>query len=300
MKNILNLKKFGFIGFGLIGGSVAHAIREIYPQADIMAYNYYITKPHPRLNKALSDGVLSQITTELADFSECDAIFLCAPVKTNIEYLNKLVPHISPDCMLTDVGSVKGDIVSAVRKAGLTRQFIGGHPMTGSEKIGYEYSTSDFFIKKYYVLTPMADTKPEYIEWMKQFVHNVGSHCIILDPAKHDAVVAGISHVPHVISASLVNSVAALDQDDTYGLLAAGGFHSVTRISSSSPEMWQNICESNQEEILTFLDRFMENISDFRNKIEQQDSDALLHLFADAKEYRDHILQLEKQGNTRE
>lgn len=291
MENNITLTKLGFIGFGLIGGSVAHAIRELYPEAEIMAYNYYETKPHPRLNMALEDGVLSRVTTKLEDFSQCDAIFLCAPVKTNVEYLKRLTPHLSPDCMLTDVGSVKGDIVAAIREAGLTKQFIGGHPMTGSEKIGYEYSTSKFFINKYYVLTPLADTKPEYIQWMKQFIHAVGSYCMILDPKKHDAVVAGISHVPHVISAALVNSVAALDDDNTYGLLAAGGFHSVTRISSSSPEMWQNICESNKEEILTFLDQFTDSIADFRQIIEQEDSDALRTLFANAKAYRDHILQ---------
>lgn len=291
MDSLPQFTKFGFIGFGLIGGSVAHAIRELYPDAEIMAYNYYLTRPHPRLNQALADGVLSTVTNQLEDFSDCHAIFLCAPVKTNVEYLQKLAPHLQPDCMLTDVGSVKGDIVAAIRKMGLSRQFIGGHPMTGSEKIGYEYADTKFFINKYYLLTPMEDTRPEYIAWMKQFIHSVRSYCMILDPARHDAVVAGISHVPHVISASLVNAVAALDEDDTYGRLAAGGFHSVTRISSSSPEMWQNICEANQEEILLFLDQFTEQIGEFRSKIEAEDSQALLELFTKAKAYRDHILQ---------
>lgn len=291
MDSLPQFTKFGFIGFGLIGGSVAHAIRELYPDAEIMAYNYYLTRPHPRLNQALADGVLSTVTNQLEDFSDCHAIFLCAPVKTNVEYLQKLAPHLQPDCMLTDVGSVKGDIVAAIRKMGLSRQFIGGHPMTGSEKIGYEYADTKFFINKYYLLTPMEDTRPEYIAWMKQFIHSVRSYCMILDPARHDAVVAGISHVPHVISASLVNAVAALDEDDTYGRLAAGGFHSVTRISSSSPEMWQNICEANQEEILLFLDQFTEQIGEFRSKIEAGDSQALLELFTKAKAYRDHILQ---------
>lgn len=291
METSIHFTKFGFIGFGLIGGSVAHAIRELYPEAEIMAYNYYVTRPHPRLNQALADGVLSCVTNQLEDFSDCDAVFLCAPVKTNVDYLKKLAPHLNTDCMITDVGSVKGDIVAAIRETGLSAQFIGGHPMTGSEKIGYEYADSKYFINKYYILTPMVDTRPEYITWMKQFIHAVRSYCMVLDPVKHDAVVAGISHVPHVISAALVNAVAALDDDDTYGRLAAGGFHSVTRISSSSPEMWQNICEANQEEILQFLDQFTEQIQDFRAKIAAQDSEALLEAFASAKAYRDHILQ---------
>lgn len=291
METEFHFTKFGFIGFGLIGGSVAHALRELYPEAEIMAYNYYVTKPHPRLNQALADGVLSCVTNRLEDFSDLDAVFLCAPVKTNVAYLQKLAPHLGKDCMITDVGSVKGDIVAAIRDAGLSAQFIGGHPMTGSEKIGYEYSDSKFFINKYYVLTPMEDTRPEYITWMEEFIQAAGSKCMILDPAKHDAVVAGISHVPHVISAALVGAVAELDTDNTYGRLAAGGFHSVTRISSSSPEMWQNICEANRQEILHFLDRFTDQIADFRAKIEAGDSEALLELFASAKAYRDHISQ---------
>lgn len=291
MNTSIHLTKFGFVGFGLIGGSVAHAIRELYPEAEIMAYNYYVTRPHPRLNQALADGVLSSVTNQLEDFADCDAVFLCAPVKTNVDYLRKLAPHLKDHCMITDVGSVKSDIVAAIRETGLSSQFVGGHPMTGSEKIGYEYADSKYFINKYYILTPMEDTRPEYTGWMKQFIHDIRSYCMILDPARHDAVVAGISHVPHVISASLVNAVAALDHDDTYGRLAAGGFHSVTRISSSSPEMWQNICEANQKEILLFLDQFTEKIQDFRAMIEAQDSEALLEAFASAKAYRDHILQ---------
>ena len=160
---------FGFIGFGLIGGSVAHALREQYPDSELMAYNYYITKPHPRLELAAMDGILDKITTDLADFADCDCIFLCAPVIKNIAYLDKLLPYLSKDCLLTDVGSVKSDILAAVKEHGLCEQFVGGHPMTGSEKTGYEHSESAFFRDKYYILTPFAESRPEYVAWMEQF-----------------------------------------------------------------------------------------------------------------------------------
>lgn len=287
----LNFTHFGFIGFGLIGGSVAHALREQYPEADLTAYNYYETKPHPMLNKAKEDGILSQVSTDLAAFSKCDVIFLCAPVLTNITYLEKLKPYLSENCLLTDVGSVKSDIVAAIKKAGLEKQFVGGHPMTGSEKIGYTYSSSSFFVDKYYLLTPTPETRPEYTAWMTQFVKRIGSRCMILDPLKHDAIVAGISHVPHVISAALVNSVAVLDNDGTYGALAAGGFHSVTRISSSSPKMWQNICLTNAEQICTFLEQFTDLLTDMKQKIEAHDEEALMDFFVQAKKYRDRIIQ---------
>lgn len=280
---------FGFIGFGLIGGSVAHAIREQYPDAKIMAYNYYITKAHPRLELAKMDGILDRITTDLADFSECDCIFLCAPVIKNIAYLDHLQPYLSKDCLLTDVGSVKSDILAAVEKHGLQEQFVGGHPMTGSEKTGYEHSASAFFRDKYYVLTPFEQSRPEFIQWMEQFVHDIGSHCMILDAHIHDAVVAGISHGPHVISAALVNTVASLDTDGTYGALAAGGFHGITRISSSSPEMWQNVCLTNPDQICTFLDRYIEVLTAAKEKVASHDEEGLMNFFADAKKYRDHI-----------
>ena len=280
---------FGCSGFGLIGGSVAHALREQYPDSELMAYNYYITKPHPRLELAAMDGILDKITTDLADFADCDCIFLCAPVIKNIAYLDKLLPYLSKDCLLTDVGSVKSDILAAVREHGLCEQFVGGHPMTGSEKTGYEHSESAFFRDKYYILTPFAESRPEYVAWMKQFIHDIGSHCILLDPDYHDAVVAGISHGPHVISAALVNAVAALDEDGTYGTLAAGGFHTTTRISSSSPEMWQNICLTNSDKICSFLDKYIEILTAAKQQIADGDKDGLMHFFEAAKNYRDHI-----------
>ena len=283
------MHRFGFIGFGLIGGSVAHALREQYPDSELMAYNYYITKPHPRLELAAMDGILDKITTDLADFADCDCIFLCAPVIKNIAYLDKLLPYLSKDCLLTDVGSVKSDILAAVREHGLCEQFVGGHPMTGSEKTGYEHSESAFFRDKYYILTPFAESRPEYVAWMKQFIHDIGSHCILLDPDYHDAVVAGISHGPHVISAALVNAVAALDEDGTYGTLAAGGLHTTTRISSSSPEMWQNICLTNSDKICSFLDKYIEILTAAKQQIADGDKDGLMHFFEAAKNYRDHI-----------
>ena len=283
------MHRFGFIGFGLIGGSVAHALREQYPDSELMAYNYYITKPHPRLELAAMDGILDKITTDLAEFADCDCIFLCAPVIKNIAYLDKLLPYLSKDCLLTDVGSVKSDILAAVREHGLCEQFVGGHPMTGSERTSYEHSESPFFRDKYYILTPFAESRPEYVAWMKQFIHDIGSHCILLDPDYHDAVVAGISHGPHVISAALVNAVAALDEDGTYGTLAAGGFHTTTRISSSSPEMWQNICLTNSDKICSFLDKYIEILTAAKQQIADGDKDGLMHFFEAAKNYRDHI-----------
>lgn len=281
---------FGFIGFGLIGGSIARALRILFPESQISAYNYR-TGPHPALEKAKSDGVLSSIFTELYGVSECDVLFLCAPVMKNVSYLEKAAPFLSKNCLITDVGSVKGNIYEKIKELHLDRQFVGGHPMTGSEKTGYAHSSAEFLKEHYYILTPTPDTEPKMISWMEHFAKAAGSKCMILDPLTHDQVTAGISHVPHVISAALVGTVAELDKKGCYAKLAAGGFHSMTRISSSSPEMWQNICLTNRECILDCLDSFLGQLSRAREKIAAGDAEGLTDFFANAKKYRDSIVQ---------
>ncbi len=283
------LSHFGFIGFGLIGGSIAHALRNLYPKSTIFAYNYYETKSHPQLELAKNEGTLSFISTSLADFSSCEVIFLCAPVLTNISYLKRLLPHLNPNCMITDVGSVKGNIHKAIDRLGLNRQFVGGHPMAGSEKTGYANSNAALLHGAYYLLTPTKETKASYTEWLKQFVTAAGACCMVLDEASHDEITAGISHAPHIISAVLVNTVALHDKKGHYKKLAAGGFRDITRISSSSPEMWENICLSNKDCILDFLEEYMEALQKAREDIEKSDSKELTKLFSDAKAYRDTI-----------
>ncbi len=289
MKNMKNISHFGFIGFGLIGGSIAHSLRELYPDSKITAYNYYKTTEHPRLNTAKSDGILTDISTSLEDMGKCDVIFLCAPVLTNIAYLNELAPYLSEDCLLTDVGSVKGNIHREVQKLGLTKQFVGGHPMTGSEKTGYGNSSSDYLKGAYYILTPENDTFSQYTEWLADFVKKSGSHCEIMDYETHDCITAAISHGPHVISASLVNTVASLDTSGQYAKLAAGGLKDITRISSSSPEMWQNICLANPACIVNFLDNYIATLTQMKNDIEAGNEEKLTQFFESAKNYRDNL-----------
>ena len=282
---------FGFIGLGLIGGSVARCLREIHPESDIIAYNYYETKPNPNLELALSDGVLSRITTDFSDFSGCDVIFLCTPVLTNIAYLERLKPIIKEGCIITDVGSVKGDIHEAVKNLQMEHCFIGGHPMAGSEKIGYANSDTAFLKGCYYILTPTDQVPEESVKWMQDFVQAAGSNCVTIDVKQHDRATAGISHAPHVISAALVNAVHDRDTEGIYQLLAAGGFKDITRISSSSPDMWQHICLSNKECILEFLEEYMEIIAKIKEDIIEDRSEDIRAFFANAKEYRDNLIK---------
>ncbi|BBF41894.1 prephenate dehydrogenase [Lachnospiraceae bacterium KM106-2] len=280
----------GFIGFGLIGGSIAKAIKETHPNARILAYNYH-QNTNTSLELALSEHVIDEIVTELKpSFHDLDLIFLCAPVLTNIEYLKQLKEIINDSCIITDVGSVKGEIHNAVSALQLDHNFIGGHPMTGSEKTGYENSSAVFLENAFYILTPTALTKNKQYQFLEALVRDMKAIPICLDSTTHDDATAAISHVPHIIAYSLVKMVEQEDNPEhIMKTIAAGGFKDITRIVSSSPVMWQSICLTNKESILKFLHRFQDTLSESIQMIEQQDSEKLYTMFENGKEYRDSL-----------
>lgn len=287
----MNNSIVGFIGFGLIGGSIARALKDNHPSCKIVAYNYYKTKPNRNLELAKKDGRIDLITTSLSEeFPTCDIIFLCAPVLDNINYLAELKSVIKPTCILTDVGSVKANINAAISDLGLENQFVGGHPMAGSEQTGYESSSSTLLENAYYVLTPTKKTPIDMLHTMISIVKKIGAIPVPLDADYHDDIVAAISHVPHIIASALVNLVR--DNDDTKQMmkqLAAGGFRDITRVASSSPIMWQNICLTNTDSILSFLCKYMNQLDMIRNSLEQRKEQEILDFFDHAKEYRDSI-----------
>lgn len=284
-------KQFGFIGFGLIGGSIARNLRALHPDAVLIAYNYNPKHTNPNLLLAKEEGTLNEIVTDFHDgFPDCDIIFLCAPVLRNISYLPALKQVIKPTCILTDVGSVKGNIHTAIEEIGLDRQFIGGHPMAGSEKTGYKNSSRQLLENAFYILTPTSNTPQSAIDTMKQLVTEIGAIPVTLPPSKHDDIVAAISHVPHIIAATLVNMVEDFDDEEQHmHALAAGGFKDITRIASSSPVMWENICLTNPDSIIRFLDRYISIMTEVKTAIQNEEEDYLIHFFEKSKNYRDTI-----------
>ncbi len=283
------VKHFGFIGFGLIGGSIARALKElIIDTPQITAFQYSSTPSS--LTLAKEEGVLDSITTQLADFADCDMIFLCAPVQKNIEYLTQLKDIIKPDCLLTDVGSVKGNIHAKITELGLDHCFIGGHPMTGSEKTGYENSSILLLENAYYILTPTRQTTNSTLDEYINLVKTIGSIPIVLDPVEHDTITAAISHVPHIIAAQLVNLVQhAGNLEPKMRLLAAGGFKDITRIASASPDIWESICLSNKESICDMLTRYQDSLEEAKKMILSDNKEDLYHMFDIAGNYRDSI-----------
>lgn len=288
--------KAGFIGFGLIGGSIAKALKEFKVCDYICAYDYYALKgdgsKNPNLQLALNDNVLDDIYTDLNSFSDLDIIYLCAPVKTNIHYLKLLSSIVKESCIITDVGSVKGDIHKEATKLGLTNLFVGGHPMAGSEKTGYINASPSIIENAYYLITCETNTPNEKVTKLLDITRQIGSIPIRADYIKHDKYVAAISHVPHIVAVCLVNMVRDNDTDGIMKLIAAGGFKDITRIGSSSPVMWENICINNRDSILEFLDIFRNKINEAYDYVSNLDGTSINKIFTTSKEYRDSI------GNT--
>lgn len=286
----------GFIGFGLIGGSIAKKLKLNNPSAKI----YASARRQGTIDTAYKMGLIDNSRSfSVEDFAECDYVFLCAPVKNNIDYLHKLKSVIKPDCIITDVGSTKTEIHEEVIKLGLENNFIGGHPMTGSEKTGIENSDEYLLENAYYIITPTACSQAGKIEEFRNFVKSLGSIPLILDYKKHDYATASISHLPHMISYALTNLVRNIDDsNETMKTIAAGGFRDMTRISASSPVMWQSICLSNKDQLLSLMNQYIDEISRLKENIENSEKQELLNYFQEAKDYRDSLFIPSKRSST--
>lgn len=281
----IDTMSFGFVGLGLIGSSIAKALRQKYPNCRIIAYN---RSENARI-LALRDGV-ANVACEQVDerFHECDYIFLCTPVEYNESYLRQLKTLIKPECIITDVGSVKTNIHEVVIEEGLEENFIGGHPMAGSEKTGYENSSASLCENAIYAITPTSLSSAEKVSEYEQIVKSIGAIPMILDYKEHDYSVAAISHLPHVVAAQLVNLVKEKDSGrQIMKQMAAGGFKDITRIASSSPDMWEQICMTNADNIATLLEGYIELLEYAKELLLQKDSEGIHKLFDCSRSYRD-------------
>lgn len=277
----------GFIGLGLIGGSIARGIRRVFPNYKIIG----LDEEQETMQKALKEGIIDTIATDCKrDFSDCSYVFLCAPVQYNIIYLKDLKDSIRKDCILTDVGSVKGEIHKKIEELGMEDCFIGGHPMVGSEKAGFSYSSDRLVENAYYFITPTGQVSEEKVREFTGFIEELGALTIILNYEQHDAFTAAISHVPHIIAAELVHIVKGMDTDQgILKQLAAGGFKDITRIASSSPVVWEQISLSNKGNIKKLLTRARNHIDEIIEALDSEDHRYLNDYFKEAGEYRDSV-----------
>lgn len=280
----------GIVGLGLLGGSLAKAFKKAN------ATNSYIIAADTcldTLQRAKKEEVIDHCASGIdASFSSCAVVFICTPVAHIPGIVKQLIRYVPKDCIITDVGSTKYDIVQKVEhileENNSSAYFVGGHPMAGSEDSGYRYSKAHLFENAYYIITPYANT-PDFIVFIiKKLVERIGAIPLIISPSYHDFATASISHVPHILAAGLVHLIKDSDgEKNLLHTLAAGGFKDITRIASSNPGLWRDICVSNKDQILKMLNRYIDILEEAKDAIENNENEWVYKFFSDAKSYRD-------------
>lgn len=283
------IERLAIIGVGLIGGSLARVLRERGEVGEVVG----IGRGEANLKKGVELGVIDRYEFDpCAGVRGADLVFIATPVLTIPGLVRAIAPCLAPDAVVTDGGSVKGGIVAAcepLMPAGTF--FIGGHPIAGTEKSGVEASFSTLYEQRRCILTPTETSNADALEKVRRMWQIAGSEVILMDAAKHDRVVAAISHLPHMVAYSLVNAVGDYAGCGE-GILkySAGGFRDFTRIASSDPVMWRDISLQNREAILEMMDFFARYFADLRDMVAKGDGEALEGFFERSKRSRDGIL----------
>lgn len=234
------------------------------------------------------DGIVDEVIDSVDErLSDCDFIILCTPVITMNNYLKQLKGIVQKGCIITDVGSVKTSIHNTVKELDMEDIFIGGHPMAGSELTGYANSSASIMKNARYVITPTTRTTNEQLERFKALVYDMKANPIVMDYTIHDKSVAAISHLPHLISTALVKLVSKEDDDEKHmQMLAAGSFRDMTRVAASSPEMWDQICASNSEDISVLLGDYIGILNEIKKNIDNKTPGYVNELFQMSREYK--------------
>jgi prephenate dehydrogenase len=282
------------IGMGLIGGSLALSIKNAHPNTFIIGYDIN----QEELNMAKKLGVVDEVVEHIPfGARNADFIFIAAPVNETERIMKGLseIP-LKSNVIVSDTGSTKGKIVSSaacLREKNIT--FIGGHPMAGSHKSGVFAAKSILFENAFYLLTPTEDVQESHIESLKRLLSGTKAKFLLMSPEEHDYLTGVISHLPHLIAASIVHQAEKSSQ--TQGLvprLAAGGFRDITRIASSSPQMWRDILLHNKTVMIDLLEEWKIEMDAVQNMLVQENSQAIFDYFYKAKQFRDLLPSKEK------
>lgn len=282
-------ERVAVIGVGLIGGSFALALKAANACGRVVGAG----RNPQNLGRALERGVIDAVAgSALEAARDADLVLVAVPVAQTATVLTSIAQALAPDSVITDAGSTKRDVVAAARAAlgGRFTRFVPGHPIAGAEHSGAAAAQADLFRGKRVVLAPLAETAPDALARAEAAWQACGARLFRMSPQEHDAVFAAVSHLPHLLAYALVHDIAGrADSAQLFGY-AASGFRDFTRIASSDPEMWRDICLANRDALLAELDRYAGELSALRPMIERGDGDALERVFAEARAARERWL----------
>lgn len=281
------------IGVGLIGGSLARALRKAGFCQEIIGAG----RSMANLEQAVALGVVDRFEMDLAKaVTDADMIVLAVPVGAIKPVLSSIKDKMKPDAVLTDVGSTKASVVADVKAVlgSASASFVPGHPIAGTEKNGVEASFAELFKDRRVILTPLAETDSENTGVVRAMWESTGAEVSEMSVEHHDDVLAATSHLPHLLAFSLVDTLAQMDEQTEIFKFAAGGFRDFTRIASSDPVMWHDICLANHDAIMKMLDRFTTDLDELKNALNKSDSNKILEIFKRARVARDRYTESEQ------
>lgn len=281
------MKKLVIFGVGLIGGSVALALKKHAGAPFIVG----IGRSAESLGKAKTLGVIDALETNIhAACSDADMILIAAPVAQTSAILQSIKPHLETKTIITDAGSTKSDVLAAAREAlgEQFNQFVGGHPIAGAEKSGVNAAQADLFLGKNVVLTPALETNQDAVSRAMQLWRDCGAKVSEMPAETHDSIFAAVSHLPHLLAFALVNEIANRPNAAQLFSFAASGFRDFTRIAGSHPEMWRDIALANKTALLGEISAYEQQLSILKQLLVNEDGKGLEALFQTASTARNN------------
>jgi len=272
-------------GVGLIGGSLAKALKEKKIVGEIVG----VGRNEERLQRAQKEGIIDSYAAHLdATLGVVDVVVVATPVGMIVDLIKRMIPFLKKGTIITDVGSVKKEIVREVERfMPATLHFVGAHPIAGTENSGFEASFGTLFENRTCILTPVSTTNSQAVAKVTELWSRVGSHVVSMDCDKHDEILAAVSHLPHVIAYCMVNCLLKKEGfEETILSFSAGGFKDFTRIAASHSGMWRDIILMNRDKVLPVIELFQDYLNELKEAIETGDSEKLFSEFQKSRTFK--------------
>ena len=285
----MTIRRLAIIGVGLIGGSLARALRRAGQVGEVVGCG----RGKANLDEAVALGVIDRYTHDVGEAVDgADMVFLAVPLGAMREALSAMRGRLADGAVVTDGGSAKGSVVRDCEAVFGTVPafFVPGHPIAGTENTGVAASFADLYVNRRVILTPVAETSPAALERVETMWRACGAEVTRMELAHHDEVLAATSHLPHMLAFSLVDALARMEENDEIFRYAAGGFRDFTRIASSNPVMWRDICVANRHALGDIMERYIAEMKELAESVRQGDGEHLLEIFTRAKAARDRYI----------
>jgi len=292
-ENPFYIPKMALIGVGLIGGSLVQALRKAGAVGEVVG----VGRSVENLQLAQSMGVIDSYTHQASEAVEgADMVVIATPVGSFEGLLTQIMPSLSRDAIVTDVGSVKAEIIAAARRvmSGRLDQFVPAHPIAGAENSGVAAAFPDLYVDHNVLFTPLVESRAEFTRIVESMWQLTGANVVEMDVDLHDQVLGVTSHLPHVIVFALIDYLSKQNNQSLHYKFAAGGLYDFTRIASSDARMWTDICLNNKDKLSSIIRDFSQELSQIADQIEANEDAQLMHIFEQAKQARSQVADYRK------